>query len=308
MKNGLIKTAGFLLVAVSVYFIWKSVDFITLVKLTDSVTPLDIFLFFALCILYFFINFLRAVNWSNLISIQSSKPGFSAAYAVSVYLRTEIIKYVPSNVMHFAGRQFMMRKSGVKDRYTAAASTADIVLVLAAAALSVIAGLYFLDINLPSHYIIQSTRFKIFILLSFTAGLSFLVMLAVKRRSVHRFMHRKTIFTILKGMLFSIIIFFINALIFTLIIHETSESAFHFKDFFFVWSGYSFCWAAGLIVPGAPGGLGIREALIVIVFGNIYGNDSMAISGIIMRIVSISGDMISFAASHLFHCKNKSES
>lgn len=51
---------------------------------------------------------------------------------------------------------------------------------------------------------------------------------------------------------------------------------------------------AGFITPGAPGGVGVREAVSLFLLGEMIG-ESVILSGIvIMRVLSIIGDVFSF--------------
>ena len=50
-------------------------------------------------------------------------------------------------------------------------------------------------------------------------------------------------------------------------------------------------WIAGFVTPGAPGGLGIREAVMVIV-GAGTSADKLLMLGILLRVVTFGGDLV----------------
>lgn len=301
MRRIFIKLFGLILVGISVFYIWKSVDSKNIILLFESVSAEKICLLILLSLLYFIINYIRAVNWTEFIRMELDGSNFTRRNAIAVYLKTEIIKYIPSNIMHFAGRQIMMKNNGVGNKITAVASSADIFSVLAASGLAIITGLYIINIDLPVSYIINSLKFKIALSAIFLIGLICVWFAAKKKKIVFKFLNPKNKFYIIKIFFLSIFVFLINAFIFSALIEYVSGIDFTMKEFIFIWSAYSFCWAAGLLVPGAPGGLGIREALIVIIFGPHYGEAGMVSAGILMRLITIAGDLTALAAGTMLH-------
>lgn len=61
---------------------------------------------------------------------------------------------------------------------------------------------------------------------------------------------------------------------------------------------FTLSWVIGYIVPGAPGGVGIREAILIIMLSPTFGNQTAALGSLILRIVTIFGDVISFVISN----------
>ena len=57
-----------------------------------------------------------------------------------------------------------------------------------------------------------------------------------------------------------------------------------------VLSAYILSWVAGFIVPGAPGGIGIREATLTLLLANVVPVDSALLAAVIFRFISIIGD------------------
>ena len=63
---------------------------------------------------------------------------------------------------------------------------------------------------------------------------------------------------------------------------------------------YLIAWLAGFVVPGAPGGLGVRESMLVLLLSNTGESASaMALGlGFGMRFVSTLGDVIAVAIAY----------
>jgi len=55
---------------------------------------------------------------------------------------------------------------------------------------------------------------------------------------------------------------------------------------------YLLAWLAGLVVPGAPGGLGVREGVLVFLLGGVSGEAFAVALAVAMRFVSTTGEAI----------------
>ena len=53
----------------------------------------------------------------------------------------------------------------------------------------------------------------------------------------------------------------------------------------------------GLITPGAPGGIGVREAAMLLLLAPFFPSDAILIAAVIQRVILITGDVITFPFS-----------
>jgi len=60
---------------------------------------------------------------------------------------------------------------------------------------------------------------------------------------------------------------------------------------------FSIAWLAGFIIPGAPGGIGVREAVIIFFISPIIGEPQSIAVSIALRIVTLLGDVWFFVIS-----------
>jgi uncharacterized membrane protein YbhN (UPF0104 family) len=58
---------------------------------------------------------------------------------------------------------------------------------------------------------------------------------------------------------------------------------------------YSLSWAVGFMLPGAPGGLGVREAALALLLTGSYAPDQIIALSILSRVASVAADMLIFA-------------
>lgn len=89
------------------------------------------------------------------------------------------------------------------------------------------------------------------------------------------------------------LIFIFNGLILSWILREVgvdiSKNVFIYK----IIGAYSVSWIIGFLTPGAPGGIGVREAVISLLLkGSATSIDLIIIAVVITRIVSIMGDIM----------------
>ena len=54
---------------------------------------------------------------------------------------------------------------------------------------------------------------------------------------------------------------------------------------------FSIAWVAGFIIPGAPGGIGVREAVIIFFLTPIIGEAESITVSIGLRLVTLLGDI-----------------
>lgn len=62
---------------------------------------------------------------------------------------------------------------------------------------------------------------------------------------------------------------------------------------------FAIAWVAGFLTPGAPGGLGVREAIMVALLGPVYDPGTALALAVTLRIVSTAGDGVGFVVGLL---------
>lgn len=62
---------------------------------------------------------------------------------------------------------------------------------------------------------------------------------------------------------------------------------------------FTSAWIAGYLLPGAPGGLGVREALVVALLGSVVGTGTAIGLSVTMRLATVLGDGLAFVVGLL---------
>ena len=68
---------------------------------------------------------------------------------------------------------------------------------------------------------------------------------------------------------------------------------------------FMFAWIIGFITPGAPGGIGIRESVMIFVFGEAH--EEIMLFVLAMRISSILADIMAFIIGKLYSRLKKAD-
>jgi glycosyltransferase 2 family protein len=66
-------------------------------------------------------------------------------------------------------------------------------------------------------------------------------------------------------------------------------------DFALLTAAFTIAWAVGFVTPGAPAGIGVREALLLVMLGPPLGAESAALLILALRVATTLGDLLCFA-------------
>ena len=63
-------------------------------------------------------------------------------------------------------------------------------------------------------------------------------------------------------------------------------------------SGFILAWLIGFIVPGAPGGIGIREFVLITIMTSFVAEQYILFAVILHRIITVIGDLLTYIIFH----------
>jgi len=64
---------------------------------------------------------------------------------------------------------------------------------------------------------------------------------------------------------------------------------------FVVISACIVAWTVGFVTPGAPGGIGVKEAILSLILADFYGREYVLVCALLFRIVTVSADVLTFS-------------
>ncbi len=216
----------------------------------------------------------------------------SSTKLIQVYLKTNIAKYLPGNVGHYIGRIM-----GAKDlRVDTGAATISVLLeplLMTAAALIVVI--------LSSQFTLRSDSVVLLIgvILGLIAVLCVVHPLFLNRviRFVHRLKQKKSKTGNFSSISLSMnrypLIPLLGELGFLLlrsggfILTLYAISPINFSQFPLIIGAFSFAWLLGLVIPGAPGGLGVFETTAIALLQNFFPTALIIAASGLYRLISI---------------------
>ena len=216
--------------------------------------------------------------------------------AFNILGRAQIAKYFPGNVFHYIGRASLGTKAGIPMENILISMGIETVFTLAVAAALGVAGVALGFFGNPTVHHSHSHTFYYLSLLVVVGGAGFLVIYR-KSPKVHRWIRQQSTYLYPRNSWASAaapLVFFVTiGLLISFAVH-----AFWNVPGKVLWyqyaSGYALAWVVGFVVPGSPGGLGIREVILVGLFGPGLGEGSAIGLAILLRIVSSLGDLLAY--------------
>lgn len=268
-----IRLGGWVLVAASVLFLaavaarhWDELSRISLTGPQWAVLA-------GLVLVYGAALFLLGLAWHALLLALDARP-HSLAHSVRSHTGAQLAKYVPGNVFHLVGRHMLQRsRGGSDDKRLALATLAETLLLVLAAA-----GVACLCLAIGGDSAIRKIALAGSVALALATA--FAAWLAGRTRHVRL----GPALSALAAMLafFAIMALVLIALGAMLGLGVSPALA----------GGGVAAWIAGFVTPGAPGGLGVREAVMVMVGGGGAGADRLLMLGVLLRVVTFGGDLV----------------
>lgn len=250
--------------------------------------------------------FLAGYAWRLILEFLSKKV-FKTLPVIDVYIRSNIVKYLPGNIMHFAGRNLLGKALGI-NQLCIATSTGIEIALLVITALILIVTFSFNSFKIILTIILKNRLYMNVLIITLIG--SFILLLTVTFYLVHKkkFYTLKMYITsdLLKVLIKIVPIYLwnhvINALVFICIFKFILNVDI---DFMLLGSACLLSWVIGYIIPGAPGGIGVREMILIVLLTNKYSENIVLMGPIFFRLVGIVSDVLAYLINSVI-MRNKS--
>ena len=214
-----------------------------------------------------------------------------------LYCRTNIYKYLPGNVMHYVGRNQLAMEENLSHVDVATATILEIFVTLISSFVIIVLFSWNYAVEWLSD---NSVSFKLIIIAAVACVLVLLVLLLVMRRKLievlkkYSLLINKKNIAIYVGLIFyNVFTMLLTCSLFLLVLRSVGVVL--TPSYLLVTIGlFSLSFLLGYITPGAPGGIGIREAMLTYFLGSIADSSLILAGALIFRIVSILGDVIAY--------------
>ncbi len=230
-----------------------------------------------LALVYALANIMLAFAWRSLLVYFGAS--IEKIDAVKIYGMTQLAKYVPGNIMHLASRQAMGIASGIPGWPLAKAVVWELGIIS-------FTGGCFLILTLPQFLPIISIPISI---ISFI-GILCLLLVCCKRYidlNVARTLGWHTTFLGISGMVFVGVL----ALV---VLKDGADCSMQPGEILLFCGAFVGAWLVGLITPGAPAGVGVRELVMMFLLKGLVKESDLVLAVIISRMVTVLGDVIFF--------------
>jgi uncharacterized membrane protein YbhN (UPF0104 family) len=245
-----------------------------------------------------FTNILTGYVWR--IQLKDHGVKLRPGKSIQIMLISQFGKYLPGNVGHFAGRAALGTSAGVPVAVSMNTIMVDVLWHLAIGSTFAALAAYFYSDTLrellPSH--LEAPH-----LLAITGLLMFIPWIGITvMNKLMPGLSRK----IGKGELIATpslrTALLVSALILVgfhtlgAIVKLQAAWLFHVPqgEYYMITVLYIASWTVGYVVPGAPGGVGVREAVMVLLLSPIVGEGAAVGLGISMRLTNMLGDAVAF--------------
>ncbi len=226
---------------------------------------------------------------------------FSAA--MPVYTQSNLYKYIPGNVFQYVGRNQLAADMDISHVDVACATVLDIFFcVLWTAVISAVL--------LGGRIAELFHRYGRGLLIAAIVGAAVIAAAAVlcrfkfrERFTDHISRYSKAFEKekrpmLLRGAFYYFLQNAVSAAMYfvclSLIISQAEE-----KELVILTGAFMFAWIIGFVTPGAPGGIGIREGVMIFVCGGSYP-DRIVLFVLVMRIASIFSDVAAFVIGRIY--------
>ena len=209
-----------------------------------------------------------------------------------LYTRSNLARYIPGNVMHIASRNILGSEYELSQKNMVVSSGLEILLqILVTLALIFIMVADTLENTIRKAVEDGMIRYEFLILIA--VGICAIVVAAIffliKRKNTITLRPAKMLISAGYYAGFCLI----NAFAFVMLIavYEHGLSGYNILS---LGGYYLLAWLLGLITPGAPGGLGIREYVLLMLFTPIFPRNDMLVIIVIMRVITVLGDIFAY--------------
>ena len=286
-KFGVLKSTFFIssLLYFCIYFFYNMDQISFDINLEKN--GINLFLSFLFCVLSIYLN---AYAWKYIVKWFGKE--FKSNNLVSFYVLTNILKYVPGGIWHFVERFNFIKK--ISNPQIALYSTLiEPYFMLSGAFLLASMGLifspFYIFLIVPLAFLNRKFIFLILKRLGSLKGKVFEVLRLPnsedqfeERINIISFFPTKPLFLEIGFVLSKFIGFYICLNTF-----YASNSL----NIIFLLVIFSLSWSLGLVVPAAPGGVGVFEACLLLFVGKSIPQNIIIISLVYFRVISTSADL-----------------
>lgn len=253
---------------------------------------------FVLCIAgYAVLVYFLGKPWKKFVTIITGQK-VTGREVYYICTKANLMKYIPGNVFQFIGRNEIALNHDMRHKDVACATLLDTICMVLAA----------LTVAVVFHFKGMMDWFLQYISLPFLAGIFLLLCILgiavlffiYKKVPYFRFAFEKdNLFAMVTGTAFFWIFYLGSAVMFLLILYVVTGTQFPLDKINILIGTWALGYLMGYVMPGAPGGMGIRELVLCFLLQGIVGQDEILLTTVLLRVMNIVGEVIAFMVALL---------
>lgn len=271
LAGSILALTGIIFFAIRLHEYQKSLDL-------TQITPAAFIAIAGLAMIYGAANLLLVLAWRQLL-VQFGVHA-TRLWSIRVYGLSQLAKYVPGNIFHLAGRQAIGMATGASSGVMAKSILWELGLIAFA---GMVYGWLVLPLLVPE----------------FPSLASILLLLAtvwIVAHQLRRFIGVRVAVSFIWQMLFLAV----SGVVFLILLDTyTHDSEFKPRTWLLVGGAYVIAWLVGLVTPGAPAGVGVRELVLLLLLRGIATDADLLVAILLGRVVTLVGDALFFMMSFL---------
>jgi len=241
------------------------------------------YVIFGSVLIYSAVNFMLGCTWKYLLMFFGITVTW--CWALRTYGISQLAKYVPGNIFHFAGRQSLGLAAGLPGWPLAKSAIWEIGLIAFSGGLF---GVLLFPLLFPS------------ISVSIALGL-FTAIFAVALLTMKYYFSVNFI----KAFVCNLFFLTISGMIFVGLLFQISEVSVRCSMLIPLCGAYVIAWLAGLLTPGAPAGVGVRELVLLFLLKGIVDEKDLLLIIVSGRFVTVVGDVLFFILALLIKDRSR---
>jgi hypothetical protein len=211
--------------------------------------------------------------------------------AMCAYVKANIGKYLPGNVMHYVERNLFAANLGISQKKMAASSVIEVIGLVGISLLIAVVFSFDYLIGLLSR--ILGDYMKLLPAAICVCVCIGLLVLFILRKKLHEFVKECGIGRFVETFLAAVVkyaVVLVGLGVIMVLLFGYMGGELNARNTMLIISGYIIAWVLGFIIPGASGGIGVRELAITTLLGAVVGQELILTLSVVHRLITIIGD------------------
>lgn len=286
------KLLGYVISIVCAFFVIRlllSIDIELLISILNARSYMTIFILAS--IIAFLIN-VSAKVYVLLLNKISKNDNFDSTLMRRYYLLSNIGKYLPGNVMQYAGRNMLGVQLGLNNGDIFVATIIEIILTLTSTVIVVAVFSFSLIGYLLNTLKYNKLLYFVIIILILMTILVYYYKKEIIKGYFIKLLDKQMLVLSVKVVAFYVTNFIIISVTYLLILKYVVMCDITPSFIPLILSSFTLAWIIGFLTPGSPGGIGVREMTLLFFLSTSIPANEISISLLLHRILNIIADFL----------------